>query len=263
MATRIFRGSHLQLFRKVVYTRSYATASTAHPGIFRRTVKGTFKYVVLPSTFFAASYIATRRLVADENTEPDVIDMSLYADGDAEISALPLVQSLRADPRYKESRPHAEFPIHLRDHSLTTGVLLSPDRLTVPSLVFVDKSKLESVAVMKIGSKLCGHPGIIHGGLLATLLDEGLCHVGFHALPSRLGVTAKLAVNFRSPAYADKIYIMHAKVTKHEGRKAWVSGYIESVPEKAGDKPVVIAESEVMVVQPKWVSRLPTIVNAD
>jgi acyl-coenzyme A thioesterase PaaI-like protein len=30
------------------------------------------------------------------------------------------------------------------------------------------------VIIVHVGRGLCGHDGIVHGGLLATLLDEGL-----------------------------------------------------------------------------------------
>ena len=36
------------------------------------------------------------------------------------------------------------------------------------------KDEKEAVVLIHVGRGLCGHDGIIHGGLLATLLDETL-----------------------------------------------------------------------------------------
>jgi hypothetical protein len=41
-------------------------------------------------------------------------------------------------------------------------------------LIRAKKDESESYAFLHLGRGLCGHDGIIHGGLLATLLDESL-----------------------------------------------------------------------------------------
>jgi len=39
-----------------------------------------------------------------------------------------------------------------------------------------------------IGTDLCGHVGIVHGGMLATLLDEGLARCSFSNAAERIGI---------------------------------------------------------------------------
>ncbi|KAK9237507.1 HotDog domain-containing protein [Lipomyces kononenkoae] len=193
-----------------------------------------------------------------EDVGPDTVVYD--AEVDAAIDALPLVRSLRSDPRYKESRPHIAAPEHLTEQMLTAGVLSGPGKLTVPPIIWNDTEAHELVSVVHLGRNLCGHPGIIHGGLLATLLDEGLCRCAFPALPSKVGVTANLNLNYRSPAFADRLYVMRAEVTQVEGRKAWVKGHFETIPEE-GKEPTVVVEADVLVVEPKWAKSLPKIVE--
>lgn len=53
--------------------------------------------------------------------------------------------------------------------------------LIVPPAMFYNKSYTELTCVLHLGTNICGHDGIIHGGLAATLLDEGLaCVVSTH-----------------------------------------------------------------------------------
>lgn len=47
----------------------------------------------------------------------------------------------------------------------------------VPPVVFYNKDRTEVTIVVHLGTDLCGHDGIVHGGMLATLLDEALALV--------------------------------------------------------------------------------------
>jgi acyl-coenzyme A thioesterase PaaI-like protein len=59
-------------------------------------------------------------------------------------------------------------------NSLTSGTLRGPGKLALPPLVRAKRDEGESFVFVHVGRGLCGHDGIIHGGLLATLLDETL-----------------------------------------------------------------------------------------
>lgn len=59
-------------------------------------------------------------------------------------------------------------------NSLTMGTLRGPERLALPPLARAKKDEKASVVVLHLGTALCRHEGIVHGGMLATLLDESL-----------------------------------------------------------------------------------------
>lgn len=67
-----------------------------------------------------------------------------------------------------------KYPEAQRVNSLTAGALRGPGKLALHPLLRVRRDESESVAVMHLGRGLCGHDGIIHGGLIATVLDESL-----------------------------------------------------------------------------------------
>lgn len=164
-----------------------------------------------------------------------------------------LAQSLRSRPEFVESRPHMKVPETLRDRNLTAGTLAGRDRIVVPPYVWSEQSGKELISISYLGGALSGHPGIVHGGLLATLLDEGLARCCFPALPNRIGVTANLNIDYRAPVMADNYVVLRATTTKVEGRKAWVEGRLETLPE-GDEEPVVLVEAKALFIEPKFAS---------
>lgn len=191
--------------------------------------------------------------VSDEDT------LQMWTPADAETQALedqlnshPYVQSLRQNPAFAEHRPHLKVPPAWRAHNLTGGTLMGPGKVPIPPLGFIDATgdKKEFIQISYVGQDLCGHPGIVHGGFLATMLDEGLARPAFEALPHRVGMTANLNVNYRAPCKADQFVVLRGEVTKSEGRKAWVEGRIETLPE-GDEKPVELANATALFIEPK------------
>ena len=187
----------------------------------------------------------------------DAESLSLYKAPDEQAAKIdeyihdhPLSLVLRSNSEYVESRPHLRFVDDHRKHSLTGGTLLGPGKIPVPPLVFLREGK-DLVSISYLGTDLCGHVGIIHGGLLATLCDEGLARCGFSALPNKIGVTATLTVNYRNPAPAGSFVVLKAETTKVEGRKVWVKGRIELLGETQ-EPGKVLCEAEGLFIEPKY-----------
>ncbi|KAE8549394.1 hypothetical protein EYB25_007915 [Talaromyces marneffei] len=173
----------------------------------------------------------------------------------------PLTQKYRNNPDFTESRPHMKIPEELRGRHLMAGALLGPNRVAVPPLVFMEDSGKELVAITYLGQEVCGHPGIVHGGLLATMLDEGLARCCFPVLPNNIGVTANLSIDYRRPVIADNYIVLRATTVRHEGRKAWVEGRIETLTE-GDEEPVVLVEAKGLFVEPKYAANLSNLYKA-
>lgn len=167
------------------------------------------------------------------------------------INAMPMVAELRARPEMIESRPHMKMPASYREKTLTGGALSGAGKVPSPPYAWIEEGGKSLVSVTYVGDDLCGHPGIVHGGFLATMLDEGLARCCFAALPHKIGVTANLNIDYRKPTPANSFLVLRATTTKVEGRKAWVKGHIELLP-KEGEKPVVVAEATALFISPKY-----------
>lgn len=179
------------------------------------------------------------------------VSVSESADLDLEdyLDSHPVTIALRNDPKYTESRPHREVPEELRSHNLITGTLAGPRKISFPPYVFTEADGKSMVMLLHLGDQICGHPGIIHGGFLATLLDEGLARCCFGALPSKVGVTANLNINYRQPAPAASFFALRAETSRAEGRKVWVDGHIETLVEDGEGR--VVVEANALFIEPR------------
>lgn len=68
-----------------------------------------------------------------------------------------------------------------------------------------------------------GAPGRVHGGAIATVMDEALGRLAFIEFAEDC-VTAHLEIGFEGQAAAPGEYVVTAAVTSREGRKIWVEG---------------------------------------
>jgi acyl-coenzyme A thioesterase PaaI-like protein len=218
-----------------------------------------------------APAIESLRAIANPPTDAETLEM--FIPSTEEIAAIersifehPFVKSLLEDPKYIAARPHLKIPEALKAQNLTGGTLLGPDKVAVPPLQFTTSDGSSFVSFQYVGHALCGHPGIVHGGLLATLLDEGLARCCFPALPNKVGVTASLKIEYRAPCMAGQIVVLKAETTKVEGRKAWVKGRLETLPgpqEWDGEKKegTVLTEAEALFIEPRQAASMRRVVN--
>ncbi|BGP43018.1 hypothetical protein JCM10449v2_007033 [Rhodotorula kratochvilovae] len=147
-------------------------------------------------------------------------------------------------PRYTLSRPYASTPPG--PHSLSGYALRGPGKFAVPPLVFTTTDKKESVLVVHVGGGLCGHEGVVHGGLLATVMDEAMGRTALLNLPTNIGVTATLTMKYKKPTFANQYLVIRTTLTERKGRKAWVQGRIENTEGET------LVEAESLFVEPKF-----------
>ncbi|TDZ99539.1 UPF0644 protein [Colletotrichum sidae] len=210
-------------------------------------------FVAAASPLFTGLWDVTRRR-SDEDSLNGYIPQHDEAKAvDEFIKTHPLSTELRKSPAMSESRPHMRLPEILRRHNLTGGTLLGPGRITVPPFCWTEESGKSLVSISHLGTDMCGHPGIVHGGLLATILDEGLARCCFGALPHNVGVTAKLEIDYKRPVHAGTYVVLRARTLKVEGRKAWVEGQLETLATE-GEEPVLLAQATALFVSPRFAS---------
>ncbi|KAJ6608899.1 HotDog domain-containing protein [Mycena sp. CBHHK59/15] len=167
---------------------------------------------------------------------------------ETELHSLPALRALReradADEWY-ETRPHQHLPADVRGNKLTAGALRGSGKLAR-----VKKDESEAVVFAHLGRGLCGHDGIVHGGLLATLLDEALARNAIMNLPEKVGVTATLSLSYRAPTRADQFVLINTALVERKGRKAMVSGRIEDL------EGTLLVEAQAMFIQPRYAKLL-------
>ncbi|KAK1921685.1 HotDog domain-containing protein [Papiliotrema laurentii] len=238
--------------------RSWRTYSTSPPrSAFRKWSTRFFLLLAFPAVYLTGSAFPPKIIMllypryAPPPPEADSrMGKALTNDVEDELQKLLVVDKLRRKEGWYETRPYARFDPQKVHNSLTAGSLRGPGKLAVPPILFAKSDESEAIAVIHLGRALCGHDGIIHGGLIATVFDESLARNAMLNLPSHIGVTASLTVNFKSPCQADQLsnqfVIVRTKLDNVKGRKAVVSGTMETLD---GEK---VAEANGLFIEPKW-----------
>jgi acyl-coenzyme A thioesterase PaaI-like protein len=109
------------------------------------------------------------------------------------------------------------------------------------------------VNIVRFGPSTEGWPSIVHGGLLATVLDETLGRVAIRSVPAHTGVTAHLDVQYQYLMLTERFYKIIATLDRERStdRKSYVTAYIYDREGK------LYCKGEALFVVPKNISLRP------
>lgn len=171
-----------------------------------------------------------------------------------------MVKRLLSDPEWSGFHHNAYegIPAESRPQRITTGPLAGSRGVGAYQHVFHNRSTGEVVSVVFLGPGTIGWPGVVHGGAIATLLDEHSARAALKDLAGGGVLTANLDIVYKRPTLASDFYVLRARAVPEEalpagergkrGRKAWVDASIETVDGKT------CVECRSLFVSPKSVS---------
>mmetsp|Transcript_8513 Transcript_8513/g.25543 ORF Transcript_8513/g.25543 Transcript_8513/m.25543 type:complete len:229 (-) Transcript_8513:627-1313(-) len=185
----------------------------------------------LGSAQLSLPHIAPRKVLQDG--EPDFYD---DAQPDGQLMDLDWASELRSAPGME--------PV------MTAGALLSPDSSMPADHLFTallhhkllqdltclfDRPARQLHALVAFGSDVCGHGGLVHGGMSATVMDEtfgALVYMLKRAgeLGDGPAFTAHLEVDYKKPLPAPSSVVCTARVLSVEGRKIWLAAEVLDRP---------------------------------
>ena len=182
------------------------------------------------------------------------------------IHALPTADELASSPdRYERINP----PARMNEHSHAVASLLQPGKIETYEIyrnrVVASASTKEIVtvvpnsspdrqnlhhrhivtALVHFGDSLDGHPGIVHGGILALALDD-IFGFSFHAIGVPMAFTANLSLDYRTSLPADSSVLIHVFLKKRENRKLYFKADVTSL-----DGEVLYTESSCLYIVPR------------
>lgn len=100
---------------------------------------------------------------------------------------------------------------------------------------------VQVVAEITVPDRFQGYPGIVHGGIIAAMLDETISRTVMRGDPPRVVVTAKLSIRYRRPVLVGIPLRITGRVVEDKGRVIRVAGEITN-PEGT-----LLAEGEAVV----------------
>lgn len=72
-------------------------------------------------------------------------------------------------------------------------------------------------AIVALDETLEGYQGVIHGGILSSLLDEAMIYAGYFAT-GKFSVTGELKVRFLKPVPTGESYSVEGEIKERKGR---------------------------------------------
>lgn len=69
-----------------------------------------------------------------------------------------------------------------------------------------------------------GYPGVVHGGIIAAMLDEVVGRVMMTEDPNRFFMTAKLEIRYRAPVPIGEELLLKGRLDKQKGRMTFARG---------------------------------------
>jgi uncharacterized protein (TIGR00369 family) len=123
-----------------------------------------------------------------------------------------------------------ELPLHVRQDAKLHGTNrcfgcgpANPAGLHLEFLLAEDQSV---IAQPVISNDFEGHPGYLHGGIIATLIDESMSK----AVRARgfIAMTRHMEVDYLLPVPSGEQLRLEGRVTRNEGRKHWAEATIRS-----------------------------------
>ena len=82
------------------------------------------------------------------------------------------------------------------------------------------KEGQEATAILRTEPWMVGYEGIVHGGIIGTVLDEALIW-GAYAATGRFGMTAEITIRFLHPLYVASTCAVVGKLKENKG-KIWI-----------------------------------------
>lgn len=162
------------------------------------------------------------------------------------IIIIDLITTFANRPLPQKTGTHHEaytvFPPEARPHRITTGPLGSATGIGAYQHIFHHHPTSTVLDVVYLGPSTVGWPSVVHGGLLATILDEHTARAAM-AEPSLRArgkgvLTARLELQYKRPTLAADFYVVTARalgedeLAPHErgkrDRKIWVDVRLET-----------------------------------
>lgn len=134
-----------------------------------------------------------------------------------------------------------------REPTLTNQTLRKPGGILIKPVIFHNIETDEGVTIIHAGYRLCGYPFIVHGGIIATLLNEtykrnaSLSKFTTSNLKDDFKVE-NLTINYKRPTFANQFLIVKTKMKESEKNDKRTI-VLESVLEDAKGRVLVKSEA--------------------
>jgi acyl-coenzyme A thioesterase PaaI-like protein len=166
---------------------------------------------ILLSLFFTTAGLGLYGILTGLNPPKQGSDLDLIFSEmtEREFKSLEIVQRLRADPAWEEHIAYSNLLGEAKATHMTAGSLRGAPGLG-RQLVFRNKLENRVVTIVQFGWSTAGWPTTVHGGLIATIIQENLLRVAGLWLNTQNPVVQNFNIDYVKPTKTGKTYIIEA-----------------------------------------------------
>ncbi|KAK0730060.1 HotDog domain-containing protein, partial [Lasiosphaeris hirsuta] len=187
---------------------------------------------------------------------PDVPEPGSEADENviaalhAQAAQLPIVRQMADDPAWESWDAYNTLTAEHRAQHITAGALAGMRGVGGYQRIFYKAATGEFVSVVFFGPGTGSWPGTVHGGMLATILDESCGRAAFRQWGGRPGVTAYLNVQYKRRTAVDGFYVIRVRARdddalpeKDRGKRNYKSYVDASIEDAVTGYVTVVADA--------------------
>jgi acyl-coenzyme A thioesterase PaaI-like protein len=143
-----------------------------------------------------------------------------------------------------------------------------PRRLTTPALLdvgrrtWIERTGKSAISVFHLDSSHTGYAGLVHGGILAALVDEGCAEYSNRGALTLYPLTKYLGVEFQKPSPTGGVFIAKVStsapfpLTTNKLRKVWVKCEISVL--RGEDKMIPVVKASALFILCEKLPQLPS-----
>lgn len=132
-------------------------------------------FILGATTAFLFPLSDIAKLVVLETLPTDEEGVERYKEKlEVKLTEIPLYKQLQSDPQWRSVRAWNYMDSNTLNETMTSGTLSVPGGFAIKPVLFVNSTTRETVTIFHVGERMCGYPFLVHGGILATILDETL-----------------------------------------------------------------------------------------
>ena len=175
-----------------------------------------------------------------------------------------VVRAMKSDPDWEEWQmdpsggPASESAAATGRVRLTTGPMGGIDGMGGGHRIFRNKATGTVTSIVFIGQSLSGWPMVVHGGALATILDEALGRCAIQLLQAGTAVTARLELSYKKVSLTGHYFVVTCNPELEDGtlldggklarRKLWCNAKLAQVSKEGKTGPANVEARALFVV---------------
>ncbi|KAH8650390.1 hypothetical protein BGZ60DRAFT_421892, partial [Tricladium varicosporioides] len=159
------------------------------------------------------------------------------------------VKRMESEPRFEEI---TAFP-----RRLATPALLDVGRRT-----WIERTGKTAISIFCLDSSHTGYAGLVHGGILAALVDDGCAEYSNRGTLTLYPLTKYLSVEFEKPSPTGGVFIAKVSTSRpfplnnSDSRKVWVKCEISVL--RGEDKMIPVVKASALFILCKTLPQLPS-----